>query len=151
MRLASSIPVRSFYRAAALLPLLGLAIAAVVRRDPAADLPPGWDWVYPASITRGVIAYGLLAGWLWIQIGRRPVAEIQPLLWRAPVIYVVLGWGLMLGLALVRGQVSDLWAEHAGAIVLRTLVHLVVGLGYVALAQVALAALRDDGRLTETA
>lgn len=149
--MARSVSVRRFYRIAALLPLAGLAVAAVLHARSAEGLPDGWDWVYPTSISRSVIAYGILAAWLWVQLDRRPARDIPRLLWRAPVIYVLLGWALMFGLALVRGRVGELWAEHAGAILVRTAVHLVVGLGYVAMVHVALAALRNDGRVTDPA
>jgi hypothetical protein len=127
---------RACYRAVALGPLIGLAIAAALA-TPAA-LPAGWDWVYPTSVTRGLLVYSVLAAWLWIEIGRRPAAEIRRRMWWVPLLYVAFGWLLMFGLALVRGAVAELWAEHAGAIATRTAVHLLIGYGYVALIHVAL-------------
>lgn len=139
---------RAFYRTAAVGPLLGLAVAAALAR-PSPALPAGWDWVYPGSLARGLVIYTLLTIWLWIEIGRRSGPEIRRLAWWIPPVYVLLGWLLMLGLALGRGAVAELWEEHAGAILLRTAVHLAVGYGYVALVQVALGALRDGGRISE--
>lgn len=139
---------RAFYRAATLGPLAGLAVAAVLAR-PVAALPEGWDWVYPTSITRGLIVYALLAGWLWIEIGRRPPAGVARLVWLMPLAYVALGWLLMVGLSLLRGEAGALWAEQGGAIALRTAVHLVVGYGYVALVHIALDRLRQAGRIAD--
>ena len=124
---------RALYRAAALGPLIGLGIAAALAAPSA--LPAGWDWVYPTSVTRGLLVYALLAAWLWLEIGRRPPGEIRRLMWWVPLLYVGLGWLLMFGLALVRGAVAELWSEHARAILTRTAVHLLVGYGYVALMQ----------------
>jgi hypothetical protein len=139
---------RAFYRAAILGPLAGLAVAAAVAR-PSSALPAGWDWVYPTSVTRGLIAYALLAVWLWIEIGRRPLSQFRRLVWWMPLLYVALGWLLMLSLSLVRGAAAELWAEHGGAIAVRTAVHLVVGYGYVALVHVALNRLRSAGGISD--
>jgi hypothetical protein len=141
---------RTFYRAAILGPLAGLAIAALLAR-PVAALPEGWAWVYPTSVIRGLIAYGLLAGWLWIEIGRRPLPELPRLVWWMPLVYVALGWVMMLGLSLLRGATGELWAEHGGVIARRTAVHLLVGYGYVALVHVALRRLRQAGGIADAA
>lgn len=137
-----------FYRLAILGPALGLVIAAVLAR-PSGELPPGWEWVYPTSITRGLLVYCLLAAWLWIAIGRQPLERFARRVWLVPLLYVALGWVLMLGLALLRGQAGELWSEHAGAILLRTGVHLAVGYGYVALVSVAAHLLRQGGELRD--
>lgn len=139
---------RAFYRAAALVPFLGLAVAAVVAR-PSARLPEGWEWVYPTSLTRGVLVYALLAAWLWRQIDRRPAAEMARFIWWVPLIYVALLSGLMLVLALLRGEVGTLLAEQSGAIMRRLAVHLGVGYGYLALVRVAYDGLRNGGRLAD--
>ena len=139
---------RNFYRAALLGPLTGLAIAAALRR-PAQPLSAEWDWVYPTSVTRGLITYAVLAAWLWIEIGRRPLGDLGRLVWRAPFVYVALTWLLMLSLSLLRGATAELWAEHAGAIALRTAVHLLIGFGYVALIHVALDRLRSAGEVAD--
>lgn len=142
------ITAREFYRAAALGPFLGLVVAAALDR-PSDSLPAGWDWVYPTSTTRGLVVYTLLAAWLWLEIGRRPPADVRRLVWWMPLLYVAGGWLLMLGLSLLRGATGELWAEHGGVILLRTAVHLVVGFGYVALVGVAHDAIRRAGRLAE--
>ncbi len=128
---------RKIYRVAVLIPLLGLAIAAAVHERPATALPPGWDWLYPDSITRGLLAYALVALWLWVEIGRRSLAEVRRLLWFAPLVYVGILWVMLLGPALARGRAAELWGENAGAIVVRTVVHLVIGYACVALLHVA--------------
>jgi hypothetical protein len=127
---------RKVYRAAVLVPLLGLGIAAVLQDRPA-ELPPDWDWLYPDSITRGLFASALVALWLSVEIGRRSLAEADRLLWLAPLVYVGILWLMLLGPALARGRVAELWEENAGAIVLRTVVHLVSGYACVALLHVA--------------
>ena len=120
---------RKVYRAAALIPLVGLAIAALLHETR--------DWLHPDSITRGLLAYALVAVWLWVEIGRRSLAEVDRLLWLAPLAYVGILWLMLLGPALARGRAAELWEENAGAIVLRTLVHLVIGYACVALLHVA--------------
>lgn len=128
---------RKTYRTAVLIPLVGLAIAAVLHDPPPRALPAGWDWLYPDSITRGLLAYALVAVWLWILIGRRSLAEVDRMLWLAPVVYVAILWLMLSGPALVRGRVAELWEENAGAIMLRTAVHLMIGYACVALLHVA--------------
>jgi hypothetical protein len=128
---------RNVYRVAVLVPLLGLVIAALLQDRPAAELPPDWDWLYPDSITRGLFACALVALWLWVEIGRRSLAEIDRLLWLAPLVYVGILWLMLLGPALARGRAAELWDENAGAIALRTVVHLVIGYACVALLHVA--------------
>jgi hypothetical protein len=139
---------RDAYRAATLLPFIGLVLASLLAR-PAAELPAGWDWVYPTSLTRAVLVYALLATWLWLQLARRPLAELERMLWWAPVAYVALGWLLMLVLSLLRGEAAELWEEHGRAILLRTAVHFAVGYGYVVLVRLALGRLRLSGRLSD--
>jgi hypothetical protein len=128
---------RKIYRAAVLIPLAGLAIAAVLHEPPPRALPAGWNWLYPDSITRGLLAYALVAVWLWILIGRRSLAEVDRILWLAPLVYVGILWLMLLGPALARGRVAELWEENAGAIVLRAAVHLMIGYACVALLHVA--------------
>ena len=139
---------RTFWRAAALLPFVGLAIAAAIAR-PDTDLPAGWDWVYPGSLTRGVMAYAVLAAWLWIRLDRRPIAEIDRLLRWIPVWYVALGWLLMLLLSLLRGELAALLSDHSGAILRRAAVHFAVGYGYIALSRFALERLRRAGHISD--
>ena len=128
---------RRVYRVAAVIPLLGLAIAALLHDPPARDLPAGWDWLYPDSITRSLFAYALVAMWLWLEIGRRSLAEVDRLLWFAPLVYVGILCLMLLGPALARGRAAELWEENAGAIVLRTVVHLAIGYACVSLLHIA--------------
>jgi hypothetical protein len=128
---------RRRYRTAATVPLLGLAVASLVRGAPSPDLPAGWYWLYPDSITRGLLAYTIVLVWLWVQIGRRPLTEVHRLLWLAPLVYVGILWLLLLGPALARGRAAELWEENGRAIGQRTLVHLIIGYACVALLQVA--------------
>jgi hypothetical protein len=124
---------RRRYRIAVMVPLVGLAVASAVRDSPSPDLPVGWYWLYPDSITRGLLAYTVVLVWLWVQIGRRPLSEIHRLLWLAPLLYLGILWLLLLGPALARGRVAELWEENGRTIVLRTLVHLIIGYACVAL------------------
>jgi len=124
---------RRRYRIAASVPLFGLAVASVVRDAPSPDLPAGWYWLYPDSITRGLVAYTVVLVWLWVQIGRRPLTEVHRLLWLTPLVYVGILWLLLLGPALARGRAAELWQENGRTIVLRTLVHLIIGYACVAL------------------
>ncbi len=128
---------RKVYRAAVLIPLLGLAVAAALHPGSPRELPTGWEWLYPASVTRGLLAYALIAVWLWVQVGRRPLAEVDRLFWLAPLVYVGILWLMLLGPALARGRVAELWEENAGAITWRTVAHLVIGYACVALLNVA--------------
>ena len=139
---------RAFYRSATLLPFVGLAIATAIAR-PSAELPAGWDWVYPNSLARGVMAYAVLAAWLWLRVDRRPVEEIDRVIWLIPLWYVVLGWILMLALSLLRGEVGALLSGHSGAIALRAGVHLAVGYGYILLVRFALERLRRAGHISD--
>jgi hypothetical protein len=141
---------RTFFRAAILLPFIGLAVAAGVAR-PEVGLPAGWEWVYPTSLTRGVLVYSGLAAWLWLQLDRRPLQEIRRRIWWVPVVYVALGWLLMLGLSLLRGEAAQLWSEQAGAILGRAAVHFAVGYGYLVLVHVALNGLSRGGHLADPA
>ena len=140
---------RAFYRAATLLPFIGLSIAAAIAR-PESTLPAGFDWVYPSSLTRGLMAYAVLAAWLWARLDRRPVEEIDRVIWWIPVWYVAIGWGLMLALSLLRGEVAELLSEQSGAILLRTAVHFGVGYGYIVLIRIALERLRRGGYLSDS-
>src|SRR5919112_1690412 len=138
---------RAFYRAAALLPFVGLAIAAAIAQ-PSASLPAGWDWVYPGSLARGAMAYAVLAAWLWVRLDRG-IRDVERVIWWIPIWYVGLGWALMLLLSLLRGEVSALLSEHGGAIVRRTAVHLVTGYAYIMLVRFALVRLQRAGHISD--
>lgn len=136
---------RTFYRGALLVPLVGLSLAFVLDRIVGPpDLTPGHA-LLPDSLTRGLIAYGVLTPWLWIQLGRRPEGELRRLVWRVPLLYVLVGGVLLLGFAAARGWLGALWPEHGGVLALRTLAHLAMGYGYVALVHLALARLLVSG------
>ena len=139
---------RAFYRAAVLLPFVGLAIAAALER-PSGELPPGWEWVYPTSLARGVLVYALLAAGLWARLRHRPTEAIERVLWWIPLVYVAMSGLLMLALALPRGRAGEFWPEQAGAILMRLCVHLAVGYGYVALVIVTRNLMRAGGTITD--
>ena len=98
---------RGVYRLAVLGPFLGLAIAAWLV-DASAQLPEGWDWVYPTSVTRGLLVYSILGAWLWRTVERRPMEEVGRLVWFVPLWYVGLSWALMFALALLQGRADEL-------------------------------------------
>jgi hypothetical protein len=63
----------------------------------------GLDLALPSSLIRGLIAYALVAVWLWVEIGRRPLVQLQRMVWLAPVVYVAVLWLMLLVPALIRG------------------------------------------------
>jgi hypothetical protein len=82
-----------FYRMALLLPLLGLTFAAAVKWSVTPSEPPlpygGRSiWIYPPSLIRGLLAYGLVIVWLYCHLGRRRLREYETLLWQAPLTYM---------------------------------------------------------------
>ena len=136
---------QTFYRVALLGPLLGMSIAFVLDRVTGAhDLTPGRSLI-PDSLTRGLIAYAVVAGWLWIQLGRRSEADFRQLIWRGPLLYLAVSGALVLGFAALRGWLDALWPERAGVMLLRTVIHLGVGYGYLVLVHVALTRLQAAG------
>jgi hypothetical protein len=142
---------QAFYRAALLGPLLGMSVAFVLDRVAGSrDLTPGHS-LMPDSLTRGLVAYAVVAGWLWIQLGRRSEAEFRRQIWQGPLLYLAVSGALVLGFAALRGWLDALWPEHAGVLLLRTTIHLGVGYGYLALVHVALARLRASGTVQAVA
>src|SRR4051812_1694192 len=127
-----------FYRGAVLLPLLGLALAAAVRWSVASpEAPPAFGgksiWIYPPSLIRGLMAYGLLIVWLYWHPRHRPVPDYESYLWQAPLIYTAVS-GTVLGvLVLSHGQADVFMNEHGQWMGVRLAVEVVVGYGYVAL------------------
>lgn len=138
---------RTFYRTALLVPLVGLSVALMLDRLAGPrDPTPGYQLI-PDSLTRGLIAYGVVAPWVWIQLGRRSDEEFRQLVWRAPLLYLAVSGALVLGFAALRGWLDELWPERAGVLLLRTVAHLVMGYGYLALVHLALARLQASGAI----
>jgi hypothetical protein len=131
-------PLRAFYTIAILLPLAALAAVAALGGGEATlapGLPAGLtaEWLYPRSAVREVVVYAGVAVWLlWELRGRRSAAFAQ-LLWRAPVVVAVASFLLPMPFALVTGSARELVTDQGAEMVLRLLVRLLVGFGYVAL------------------
>ena len=103
---------------------------------------------------------GLIADDAVIQIQRSPSrggrtsvgkAEFRRLLWQGPLAYLAVSGAVVLGFAALRGWLDALWPERAGVMLLRTVVHLGVGYGYLALVHLALARLRAAGTVEAVA
>ena len=143
---------RRFYQLTILFPLLGLGLVAALDRGNA-DLLTGLaeggraHWIYPRSATRGLLAYGVVAGWLLMQLRRRRPAGFGPVLWRAPLHYLAALSLLLLPFVLVQGKAGELFSEQGSRLGLRLLVHLVIGFSYVALVGFVREQLRAGGVL----
>jgi hypothetical protein len=133
---------RSFYRLALLGPLVGMSLAILLRRLTA---PETGRMLLPGSHARGLVAYLLVGTWLWLELGRRPEPALRPLVWRVPLLYLGATWLLAALLAAAHGWLGALLPERLGLILLRAVVHLVLGYGYLVLVHVALSGLRASG------
>jgi hypothetical protein len=127
-----------FYRIALLLPLLGLALAAAVRWSVTPSGPPlaygGRSiWIYPPSLIRGLLAYGLVIVWLYWHLRRRPLRKYETLLWQAPLTYTAVSATLLGVLVLAHGQAETFMDEYRGWMGLRLVAEVTIGYGYVAL------------------
>jgi len=94
---------------------------------------------------RAALLVSLVGLSLAFVLGRRPAGELRRLVWRVPLLYVLVSGSLLLGFAALRGWIGALWPEHAGLLALRTVAHLVLGYGYLALVHLALARLQASG------
>ena len=131
---------RTYYSAAILLPLVIFAAVAATGGDDASStlgLGPGATvrWLYPQAAVRELVAYAVVALWLLCTLHQRTPAEFQRAIWRAPVVLVTIHLLLPLAVILVNGVLRAVVAEQGGRIVLRLLVRLLVGFGYVGLTQ----------------
>jgi hypothetical protein len=143
---------RRFYEIAILLPLLGLGIVAALDRgdaDLVTGLGPGGRayWLYPPSATRGLLAYGVVALWLLLELRRRRPAEFEPLLWRAPLAIIAAHVLLLTPLVLIHGRAGELLSEQGGRVALRLVVRLVIVFSYVGLVEFVRERLRLGGAL----
>jgi hypothetical protein len=137
---------RTFYRLALILPLFGLGVAA---RLSASGYGPRYyvvgtvAWEYPAAFVQTLLVYCLLAAWVWVQLGRRPASRLTPVVWRSPLLFVVLA--LMVDLAVAAASHARLEVAQLGGILLMTaLVVGIAGFAYVVLLMVLRASLRLD-------
>jgi hypothetical protein len=129
---------RTYYRCAILFPLAVFAVVAAAGADDGSStlgLGPGATvrWLYPRSAIRELVGYAAVASWLLWILHRRTAADFQQAMWRAPVLLVVIHLLFPLAVILANGLVRTIAAEQGGRIVLRLLVRLLVGFGYVGL------------------
>jgi hypothetical protein len=131
---------RTYYTGAILIPLAVFAAVAAAGGDDGSStlgLVPGATvhWLYPRSAIRELIAYAAVSAWLLWTLNHRTMAEFQQAVWRAPLLLVAIHFLFPLAVVLANGLVRQVAAEHGGRIVLRLLVRLLLGFGYVALTQ----------------
>jgi hypothetical protein len=129
---------RTYYICAILIPLAVFAAVAAAGGDdgsPTLGLGPGATvhWLYPRSAVRELVAYAAVALWLLWTLHHRALPDFQRVVWRAPVLLVIIHILFPLGVVLANGRAGTLVAEQGGRIVLRLLVRLLVGFGYVGL------------------
>ena len=129
---------RTYYTCAILAPLVILAAVAAAGGggdSSTLGLGPGGTvrWIYPRSGIRDLLAGTVVCSWLLWKLYRRPPAEFQEALWRAPVLMVVLLTLLPLVVILVNGLARRMFTEQGTRIALRLLVRLIMGFGYVGL------------------
>ena len=147
-----SMRLRTFYGLVTLWPLAGLGLAAALSNDASAvtvGLGPGGraHWLYPRSAVRGLLAYGVVACWLLGALYRRPPGAFESLLWRAPLAYAAANVAVLAPWVLIHGQASQFLSEQGGQVLLRLLIHLLVGFGYVELVVFARKQLWPSGAL----
>jgi hypothetical protein len=143
---------RTFYAIAILLPLAADVAVAVLgpgEGDLSRGLPPGAtaEWLIPQSAVRQLVTHGVVALWLFRELGRRTPAEFGSLIWRAPFVNEVANILLWAPFALVQGEAREMLAGQGGRVVLRLAVRLLVGFTYIALVVFVREQLRQGGAL----
>ena len=131
---------RTYYTWAILAPLAvfaAVALTGVGEDSSTLGLGPGATvrWLYPRAAVRELVAYGAVALWLLWTLHRRPLVQFQQAIWRAPLLLVGIHLLFPLAVILVNGVARRIFAEQGTQIVLRLLVRLVVGFGYVGLTE----------------
>ena len=131
---------RTYYICAILAPLAVFAAVAAAGGDEGSStlgLGPGATvhWLYPRSAIRELVAYAAVAVWLLWTLHRGGPPEFQRAVWRAPLLLVVIHLLFPLAVILANGAVHTVVAEQGGRILLRVLVRLLVGFGYVVLVE----------------
>ena len=138
---------RTFYRFALIIPLVGLGTAALLSLfgyGARYYVVGTVAWEFPATLLRMLLVYGLLASWLWVQLGRQPAARLTRLVWQAPLLLVALVVVVDLTIATVsRGGLEP--SELVGLLLLTALIVGTIGYAYVGLVMLARGALPPDG------
>jgi hypothetical protein len=123
------VALRTFYRLALIIPLVGLGLGAL--RSPYYVVGTV-VWLSPDALLRLLALYTLLAAWLWVQFGRRAAARWPALLWWAPLQLVI----LVLLATRVEVAVRGAWlaaAEFSAVLLIQMLVLTLAGYAYVLL------------------
>ena len=131
---------RTYYICAILVPLVIFAAVAAAGGDDrysTLGLGPGATvrWLYPRSAIRELVAYAAVALWLLWTLHHRTLPEFQRAVWRAPVLLVLIHLLFPLVVILANGVMRTVVAEQGGRILLRLMVRLLVGFGYVGLTE----------------
>ena len=129
---------RTYDTGAILFPLAVFAMVTAAGPDDGSStlgLGPGATvhWLYARSAIRELVAYAAVASWLLWILHHRTAAEFHQAMWRAPVLLAVIHLLFPLAVILANGLVRTIAAEQGGRIVLRLLVRLAIGFGYVGL------------------
>ena len=131
---------RTYCTCAILIPLAVFAAVAAAGGDDGSStlgLGPGATvrWLYPRAAIRELIAYAAVSAWLLWTLHQRTMAEFQRAVWRAPLLLVAIHLLFPLAVVMANGLVRRVAAEQGGRIVLRLLVRLLLGFGYVTLTE----------------
>jgi hypothetical protein len=121
------VTLRTFYRLALILPLVGLGLGAL--RSPYYVVGTV-VWLSPAEFQRILVLYTTLAAWLWVQLGRGPATRWAALLWWAPLQLVA----LVLLATVVEVAARGAWlglAEVGGVLLIQALLLTLSGYAYV--------------------
>ena len=131
---------RTYYTCAILTPLAVFAAVAAAGGDDGSStlgLGPGATvhWLYPRAAIRELIAYAAVSAWLLWTLRQRTMAAFQQAVWRAPLLLVAIHLLFPLAVVMANGLVRQVAAEQGGRILLRLLVRLLLGFGYVTLTE----------------
>jgi hypothetical protein len=131
---------RGFLRLAVALPLVVLAVAAVLR---------GAAGEATASIVRAMVAYAGVAVWGWRISSRLPPADALTRLWYGPLLYVTLSLAVLGVMAVTHEQGVATLSAQWRLLLLRSVVQLGVGYAYLGLIRWGFAAFAAPGDVTD--
>jgi hypothetical protein len=130
---------RTYYTGAILIPLAVFAAVALAGGGDRSTLGLGpgatVHWLYPRSAVRELVAYAAVALWLLWTLHRHDLAEFRRRVWRAPLVLVAIHLLFPLAVILANGLAGTMVAEQGGRILLRLVVRLLTGFGYVGLTE----------------
>jgi hypothetical protein len=131
---------RGFLRLAVALPLVVLAVAAVVR---------GAAGEATASMVRAMVAYAGVAVWGWRISSSLPPADGLTRLWYGPPLYVTLSLAVLGGMAVMQEQGVAALSAQWRLLLLRSVVQLGVGYAYLGLIRWGFDALAAPSDVTD--